>query len=71
MHAGRAPEWLPIGPFQHHRKQRGLLDRKKLSGPPALVFFASDGVERVDLQVIGEINPRDFAERVQKANDRN
>jgi thiol:disulfide interchange protein DsbD len=51
-------------------KQRGLLDRKKLFGPAALMFLAIDSGECADLQVIGEINPRDFAERVHKANDR-
>ena len=51
-------------------EQRGLLDRKKLFGPATLMFFAIDGEERAHLQVIGEINPRDFAERVKKANDR-
>jgi thiol:disulfide interchange protein DsbD len=51
-------------------EQRALLDRYKLFGPPALMFFGKDGVERADVRVIGEINARDFAERVAKANDR-
>ncbi|WP_433738492.1 protein-disulfide reductase DsbD [Pseudomonas putida] len=51
-------------------KQRALLDRYKLFGPPALMFFGKDGVERTDVRVIGEINARDFAERIAKANDR-
>jgi thiol:disulfide interchange protein DsbD len=51
-------------------EQRALLDRYKLFGPPALMFFGKDGVERVDVRVIGEINARDFAERVARANDR-
>nr|WP_180204089.1 protein-disulfide reductase DsbD [Pseudomonas sp. SbOxS1]NYU03928.1 protein-disulfide reductase DsbD [Pseudomonas sp. SbOxS1] len=51
-------------------EQRALLDRYQLFGPPALMFFGKDGVERVDVRVIGEINARDFAERVDKANDR-
>ncbi|VVO02158.1 protein-disulfide reductase DsbD [Pseudomonas fluorescens] len=50
--------------------QRALLDRYKLFGPPALMFFGKDGVERTDVRVIGEINAADFAERVAKANDR-
>ncbi|MHC8404418.1 protein-disulfide reductase DsbD [Pseudomonas sp. TMB3-21] len=52
-------------------EQRGLLDRYKLFGPPALMFFGKDGAERVDVRVIGEINAADFAERVAKVNDRN
>jgi thiol:disulfide interchange protein DsbD len=51
-------------------EQRALLDRYKLFGPPALMFFGKDGVERADVRVIGEINATDFAERVAKANDR-
>jgi thiol:disulfide interchange protein DsbD len=51
-------------------EQRALLDRYQLFGPPALMFFGKDGVERVDVRVIGEINAKDFAERVDKANDR-
>jgi thiol:disulfide interchange protein DsbD len=51
-------------------EQRALLDRYKLFGPPALMFFGKDGGERADVRVIGEINAADFAERVAKANDR-
>ncbi|MHC8322555.1 protein-disulfide reductase DsbD [Pseudomonas sp. GB2N2] len=51
-------------------EQRALLDRYKLFGPPALMFFGKDGVERFDVRVIGEINAADFAERVANANDR-
>jgi thiol:disulfide interchange protein DsbD len=51
-------------------EQRALLDRYKLFGPPALMFFGKDGVERADVRVIGEINAADFAERVANANDR-
>lgn len=51
-------------------EQRALLDRYKLFGPPALMFFGKDGGELADVRVIGEINAQDFAERVAKANDR-
>lgn len=51
-------------------EQRPLLDRYKLFGPPALMFFGKDGVERTEVRVIGEINAPDFAERVARANDR-
>ncbi|MCP2065231.1 protein-disulfide reductase DsbD [Pseudomonas laurylsulfatiphila] len=50
-------------------EQRALLDRYQLFGPPALMFFGKDGVERADVRVIGEISARDFAERVARAND--
>jgi len=51
-------------------EQRALLDRYKLFGPPALMFFGKDGTEQADVRVIGEISAADFAERVKKANDR-
>jgi thiol:disulfide interchange protein DsbD len=50
-------------------EQRALLDRYQLFGPPALMFFGKDGVERADVRVIGEINARDFADRITRAND--
>ena len=50
-------------------EQRALLDRYTLFGPPALMFFGKDGVERTSIRVIGEINAKDFAERAAKAND--
>ncbi|MDF9776594.1 protein-disulfide reductase DsbD [Pseudomonas baetica] len=50
-------------------EQRALLDRYHLFGPPALMFFGKDGVERAEVRVIGEINAKDFAERVNRAND--
>ncbi|MDF9904860.1 UNVERIFIED_ORG: thiol:disulfide interchange protein DsbD [Pseudomonas reinekei] len=50
-------------------EQRALLDRYQLFGPPALMFFGKDGVERADVRVIGEISAKDFAERVARAND--
>ena len=50
-------------------EQRALLDRYKLFGPPALMFFGKDGIERAQVRVIGEINAPDFAERVARAND--
>jgi thiol:disulfide interchange protein DsbD len=54
---------------ESNAEQRALLDRYKLFGPPALMFFGKDGTERADVRVIGEISAADFAERVKKAND--
>ncbi|CAI9002078.1 Thiol:disulfide interchange protein DsbD 1 [Pseudomonas chlororaphis] len=53
-----------------NREQRALLDRYHLFGPPALMFFGKDGVERADVRVVGEISAADFAERIAAANDR-
>jgi len=49
-------------------EQRALLDRYKLFGPPALLFFGENGVERADIRVIGEIDAKSFAERISTAN---
>ena len=50
-------------------EQRALLDRYQLFGPPALMLFGKNGIEKSDHRVIGEINAADFAERVANAND--
>jgi len=42
-------------------EQRALLDRYRLFGPPALMFFAANGSELTADRVIGEINAGDFA----------
>ena len=53
-----------------NREQRTLLDRYQLFGPPALMFFGKDGVEHVEVRVVGEIGATQFAERIAAANDR-
>jgi thiol:disulfide interchange protein DsbD len=50
-------------------EQRALLDRYKLFGPPALLFFGKNGAERADTRVVGEINTEDFLKRIAQAND--
>ncbi|MCS4283527.1 thiol:disulfide interchange protein DsbD [Pseudomonas sp. BIGb0278] len=43
-------------------EQRSLLDRYRLFGPPALLFFAANGSEMSSDRVVGEINAGDFAQ---------
>ncbi|NIF25303.1 protein-disulfide reductase DsbD [Pantoea sp. Tr-811] len=43
-------------------EQRALLDRYRLFGPPALLFFAANGSEMTTDRVIGEINAGEFAQ---------
>ncbi|MBU1330777.1 MAG: protein-disulfide reductase DsbD [Gammaproteobacteria bacterium] len=50
--------------------QRALLDRYQLFGPPAIQLFAGNGQEWQDLRVVGEINARDFAARLEQARTR-
>jgi len=50
-------------------EQRALLDRYKLFGPPALLFFGKDGNELANARVVGEIDVEGFSERLSRAND--
>ncbi|MBX8609926.1 protein-disulfide reductase DsbD [Pseudomonas cichorii] len=50
-------------------EQRSLLDRYKLFGPPALLFFSKSGEELENVRVIGEIDAPAFIERINRAND--
>ncbi len=47
--------------------QRALLDRYKLFGPPAILFFAPDGQELAQARVVGEIDASQFAQRLDRA----
>jgi thiol:disulfide interchange protein DsbD len=52
-----------------NERQRELLDRYKLFGPPALLFFGKDGNELKNVRVVGEIDAEAFSERLSRAND--
>ncbi|MGY4492183.1 protein-disulfide reductase DsbD [Pseudomonas sp. TE3610] len=45
-------------------EQRALLDRYKLFGPPALMFFAANGDEIDAAKVIGEIDTAGFLQKI-------
>ncbi|MCY1392393.1 Thiol:disulfide interchange protein DsbD [compost metagenome] len=45
-------------------EQRALLDRYKLFGPPALLFFAANGSELPLARVVGEVNAGEFAQHL-------
>ncbi len=47
--------------------QRGLLDRYKLFGPPAILFFDRNGKELSDVRVVGEIDASGFVDRLDRA----
>jgi thiol:disulfide interchange protein DsbD len=47
--------------------QRSLLDRYKLFGPPAILFFDRGGNEMDDVRVVGEIDASGFTERLDRA----
>ena len=50
-------------------EQRALLDRYKLFGPPALLFFDKTGSELENVRVVGEIDAQGLVERLNGAND--
>ncbi|NBA95093.1 protein-disulfide reductase DsbD [Pseudomonas sp. R5(2019)] len=52
---------------ESNAEQRALLDRYRLFGPPAILFFAANGDELKHLRVVGEINAGEFAERLRSA----
>ncbi|BAN50823.1 protein-disulfide reductase DsbD [Metapseudomonas resinovorans] len=53
---------------ESNEEQRALLDRFKLFGPPAILFFDGTGDELADLRVVGEIDAKAFAARLHQAN---
>lgn len=50
-------------------EQRALLDRYRLFGPPALLFFGKSGNELENVRVVGEIDAQGLVERLNRAND--
>ncbi|WP_166362660.1 protein-disulfide reductase DsbD [Pseudomonas akapageensis] len=49
---------------QSNAEQRALLDRYKLFGPPAILFFSANGSEITPARVIGEVKAGKFAEHL-------
>lgn len=52
---------------ESNAEQRALLDRYKLFGPPAVLFFDRSGQELADIRVVGEIDASQFAKRLDGA----
>ena len=50
-----------------NREQRALLDRYKLFGPPAVLFFDRTGNELTQVRVVGEIDAALFGEHLDRA----
>ncbi|WP_437881721.1 protein-disulfide reductase DsbD [Pseudomonas sp. LRF_L74] len=50
-------------------EQRALLDRYKLFGPPAILFFDARGKENQDARVIGEIDAKGFSAKLSQVRD--
>ena len=54
---------------ESNAEQRALLDRYKLFGPPALLFFDKSGEEMANVRVVGEIDAPGLITRLEGAND--
>lgn len=54
---------------ESNAEQRALLDRYKLFGPPALLFFGKSGEEMANVRVVGEIDAKGLITRLEGAND--
>jgi thiol:disulfide interchange protein DsbD len=54
---------------QSNAEQRALLDRYKLFGPPAILFFDKSGNEQQSARVVGEIDAAGLIQRLDGAND--
>jgi thiol:disulfide interchange protein DsbD len=52
---------------ESNAQQRALLDRYKLFGPPAVLFFDGRGNELTDVRVVGEIDAAQFGQRLDRA----
>lgn len=52
---------------ESNAEQRALLDRYKLFGPPAVLFFDRAGQEMAEIRVVGEIDAIQFGERLDRA----
>ncbi|MFV0455443.1 MAG: protein-disulfide reductase DsbD [Pseudomonas sp.] len=50
-----------------NREQRALLDRYKLFGPPAVLFFDRSGKELAQVRVVGEIDAKLFSTHLDRA----
>jgi thiol:disulfide interchange protein DsbD len=48
---------------------QALLQRFGVFGPPTIIFFGSDGLQRNGYEVVGYMKAADFAEHVRKAFD--
>ena len=48
-------------------EDQALLDRFGVFGPPTIIFFGSDGMQRNGYEVVGYMKAVDFAEHIKKA----
>lgn len=51
----------------YDERDRALLERLDVLGPPTLLFFGADGVERQGLRIVGKIGPQAFLHHLRRA----
>ncbi len=52
-------------------EDQALLQRFGVFGPPTIIFFGADGVQRHGYEVVGYMKAKDFAEHVRMATRNN
>ena len=52
-------------------EDQALLQRFGVFGPPTIIFFGADGVQRQGFEVVGYMKAKDFAEHVRMATGNN
>lgn len=58
---------LRVDVTEHSEADREFLERFNVFGPPAILFFGPDGVERRGYRVVGYVPADEFAEQVRRA----
>ena len=59
--------WLQADVTANDAEDKALLDRFGVFGPPTIIFFGPDGLQRNGYEVVGYMKAEAFADHVQKA----
>ncbi len=59
--------WLQADVTANDAEDEALLDRFGVFGPPTIIFFGTDGLQRHGYEVVGYMKAAAFAEHVEKA----
>jgi thiol:disulfide interchange protein DsbD len=59
--------WLQADVTDNDEADQALLSRFGVFGPPTIIFFDDDGLQRHGYEVVGYMKADDFVEHLQKA----
>jgi thiol:disulfide interchange protein DsbD len=59
--------WIQADVTANDEADQELLNRFGVFGPPTIIFFGSDGQQRVGYEVVGYMKAEDFVEHLQQA----